>query len=120
MKIKNKSHARKHLNFYRSAYGIKAPYRVLVDGTSLQTSANLEINVINELPKLLSGRTQILVTRSVVSELRALGKEFKAATSMAKRLPKLEGGTSAASSAAISVGSLSHSFAAHLLHCQRT
>jgi len=103
MKIKAKSHTRKHLNFYRSAYGIKAPYRVLVDGTSLQTSANLDIDLVQELPKLLSGRMQLVVTRAVVSELRSLGKEFKAATSAAKRLPKLDGGTSQASSAASSV-----------------
>eukprot|EP00316_Scyphosphaera_apsteinii_P008956 CAMPEP_0119311792 /NCGR_PEP_ID=MMETSP1333-20130426/23868_1 /TAXON_ID=418940 /ORGANISM="Scyphosphaera apsteinii, Strain RCC1455" /LENGTH=245 /DNA_ID=CAMNT_0007316263 /DNA_START=9 /DNA_END=746 /DNA_ORIENTATION=+ len=104
MKIRKKSHARRHLNFYRAAYGIRAPYRVLIDGTGLQTAANLDVNLIDELPKVLGGRMQSLfVTRAVVAELRSLGKEFKAATSMAKRLPKLEGGTSQAAAAGDSV-----------------
>ena len=36
MRIGKKSRARRTLGFYRSAFGIKQPYRVLVDGTALQ------------------------------------------------------------------------------------
>ena len=34
MRIGKKSRARRTLGFYRSAFGIKQPYRVLVDGTA--------------------------------------------------------------------------------------
>ena len=103
MRISKNRRGRKFMTFYRCTYGIRAPFSVLLDGTALQTAANLSIDLKTELPKLLGGPTRMFVTRAVVAELRALGKDFKIATSMAKRLPKLSGGTSQAAAASDSV-----------------
>jgi U3 small nucleolar RNA-associated protein 23 len=103
MRISKNRRGRKFMNFYRSAYGIRAPFRVLLDGTALQTAANLAVDLKTELPKVLGGPVNLFVTRAVVAELRTLGKEFKLATSMAKRMDKLSGGTSQAGGARASV-----------------
>jgi U3 small nucleolar RNA-associated protein 23 len=100
MRIGKKSRARRALAFYRCAYGIKQPFRVVVDGTALQAAANLKVDLREELPKLLGGQVEVMVTRAVVAELRQLGKEFKSATAMAKRLPKLDATTSSQPGAA--------------------
>jgi len=100
MRIGKKSRARRALGFYRCAYGIKEPFRVVVDGTALQAAANLNIDLREELPKMLGGRAEVMVTRAVVAELRQLGKEFKAATAMAKRLAKLDATSSSQPGAA--------------------
>ena len=49
MRLKKVRNARRRLAFYRATYGIKAPFRVLVDGTALQTSINLNINLKDEV-----------------------------------------------------------------------
>ena len=38
MRISKQRRARKHMNFYRSVYGFKPPYKVVVDGTALQVA----------------------------------------------------------------------------------
>ncbi|EOD28194.1 hypothetical protein EMIHUDRAFT_234944 [Emiliania huxleyi CCMP1516] len=97
MRIGKKSRARRTLGFYRSAFGIKQPYRVLA-------AANLGLDLRVELPKVLGGRAEVVVTRAVVAELRSLGKEFKSATATAKRLPKLDStGSGQAGAASASV-----------------
>lgn len=100
MRIGKKSRARRALAFYRCAYGIKQPFRVVVDGTALQAAANMKVDLREELPKILGGQVEVMVTRAVVAELRQLGKEFKSATAMAKRLPKLDATTSSQPGAA--------------------
>ena len=104
MRISKNRRDRKLLGFYRAVYGIRPPFTVVVDGTALQTSVNLQLDLKTELPKLLGGNVRLFVTPAVVAELRALGKEVKVATSMAKRLPKLRVGTSQAGAARDSVG----------------
>jgi len=69
-----------------------------------QAAANLGLDLREELPKVLGGRAEVVVTRAVVAELRSLGKEFKSATATAKRLPKLDStGSGQAGAASASV-----------------
>eukprot|EP00966_Prymnesium_polylepis_P283137 6542265-Prymnesium_polylepis.1 len=64
MRLKKVRNARRRLAFYRATYGIKAPFRVLVDGTAVQTSINLNVNLKDELPKMLGGGAQMLVPKA--------------------------------------------------------
>ena len=89
MRLAKARKSRKHLNFYRAAHGFRPPFTVLVDGTALQTALNVGLWLQDELPKLLGGRVEIVVTRAVVAELRALGKEFAAAAAAAQKLKYL-------------------------------
>ena len=89
MRLAKARKSRKHLNFYRAAHGFRPPFTVLVDGTALQTALNVEVWLQDELPKLLGGRCEIVVTRAVVAELRALGKDFAAAAAQAQKLQYL-------------------------------
>ena len=41
-----------------------------------QAAANLGLDLREELPKVLRGRAEVVVTRAVVAELRSLGKEW--------------------------------------------
>lgn len=89
MRLQKARKSRKHLNFYRAAHGFRPPFTVLVDGTALQTALNVDLWLQTELPKLLGGRCEIVVTRAVVAELRALGKDFAAAAAQAQKLQYL-------------------------------
>ena len=89
MRLQKARKSRKHLNFYRAAHGFRPPFTVLVDGTALQTARNVDFWLQTELPKLLGGRCEIVVTRAVVAELRALGKDFAAAAAQAQKLQYL-------------------------------
>ena len=89
MRLAKARKSRKHLNFYRAAHGFRPPFTVLVDGTALQTALNVDVWLQDELPKLLGGRCEIVVTRAVVAELRALGKDFAAAAAQAQKLQYL-------------------------------
>ena len=89
MRLQKARKSRKHLNFYRAAHGFRPPFTVLVDSTALQTALNVNLWLQTELPKLLGGRCEIVVTRAVVAELRALGKDFAAAAAQAQKLQYL-------------------------------
>ena len=114
MRLAKARKSRKHLNFYRAAHGFRPPFTVLVDGTALQTALNVGVSLQDELPKLLGGRVDIVVTRAVVAELRALGKEFATAAAAAQKLKYLasEGEGSALESvlALVESGNLQHLF----------
>ena len=86
MRLGKARKSRKYLNYYRAAHGFRQPFTVLVDGTALQTALNLGVSLKDELPKLLGGRAEVVVTRPIVAELRALGKEFAAASAAAQKL----------------------------------
>ena len=86
MRLAKARKSRKYLNYYRAAHGFRPPFTVLVDGTALQTALNLGVSLKDELPKLLGGRAEVVVTRPIVAELRALGKEFAAASAAAQKL----------------------------------
>ena len=86
MRLAKARKSRKHLNFYRATHGFRPPFTVLIDGTALQTALNLGIVLKDELAKLLGGRAEVVVSRAVVAELRALGKDFAGAAAAAQKL----------------------------------
>lgn len=86
--------ARKILTYYKVNYSLAAPYKVLVDGTIIQKSLQLDLYLKNSLPKLLDNSAQPVTTRCVVEELRQLGEDFSSAALFAKRLTRVPCGHS--------------------------
>ncbi|KAL1510106.1 hypothetical protein AB1Y20_006438 [Prymnesium parvum] len=103
MRLKTKRAARRRLAFYRAAYHFKPPFRVIVDGTALQTSLNLNVALGDELPSLLGGRAHMLVPKAVVRELEALGKQYEGAAKIARRLKQLPSVGGSAAEAVLSL-----------------
>ena len=66
MRLIKKSRTRRALGFYRSAYGIKPTYRVVVDGTALHAAYSRQLSLQERLPVLLNGKAELAVTRAVV------------------------------------------------------
>lgn len=103
MRLKQARRSKKLLTFFRAAYGFCPPFQVLVDGTALQTSVNLNMNLEEGTEKLLGGKVRLSVPKAVVAELHALGKQFAVAAKAARRLRVLSGDGSRASEASSSI-----------------
>ncbi|KAJ7379442.1 Small subunit processome component [Desmophyllum pertusum] len=85
MKVKRVKHARKYLTLFRNSFGIFEPYQVLVDGTFCQAALQTKIQIKEQLPKYLDGSIQLLTTRCVIEEGKALGPQLAGAVLIAKR-----------------------------------
>lgn len=84
MRVKrNKSH-RRIMRFYRLAFGVQEPYRVIVDGTFLTHALQSKFHVKEQLPKMLEARCTPVTTGCVMAELRSLGGRALGAAIIAK------------------------------------
>lgn len=127
MRLKQQRNARRRLAFYRATYGFRPPFKVLLDGTAVQTSINLKMNLKEEvchvlsdakpshvassllkhfphgkqLSKMLGSNMRMFVPKAVIKELEALGKGYETAVKVARQLKVLpsNGSTSSASEA---------------------
>lgn len=84
MRVRRHKNFRRTLRFFRLAFGIQEPYKVLVDGTFLTHALREKIHVKEQLPKLLSGRATPMVTGCVLAELRNLRDKGLGASIIAK------------------------------------
>lgn len=91
MRVKHTRRNRKLLTYFRAAHGFKPPFTVLLDGTAIQAALNYGVTLSDALPRILGGQVRLMVPRSVVAELHALGRNFAAAAKFARRL-KIVGG----------------------------
>lgn len=85
MKVKRVKHARKYLTLFKNSFGIFEPYQILVDGTFCQAALQTKISIKEQLPKYLDGSIQLLTTRCVIEEGKALGPQLAGAVLIAKR-----------------------------------
>jgi rRNA-processing protein FCF1 len=74
MRLLRNKHARRWLDFYRRAFGLAPPYRVLLDGSFIAAAARRgEVRLERVLPRaLLDDRLFLHVTECALAELRAL------------------------------------------------
>eukprot|EP00425_Heterocapsa_triquetra_P009317 CAMPEP_0195128538 /NCGR_PEP_ID=MMETSP0448-20130528/139412_1 /TAXON_ID=66468 /ORGANISM="Heterocapsa triquestra, Strain CCMP 448" /LENGTH=273 /DNA_ID=CAMNT_0040166345 /DNA_START=26 /DNA_END=844 /DNA_ORIENTATION=+ len=84
MRVRRQKNHRRVLRFYRLAFGVQEPYKVLVDGTIITHALQNKIHIKEQLPKLLGGRATPSVTGCVLAELRALGSRALGAAIIAK------------------------------------
>eukprot|EP00949_MAST-11_sp_MAST-11-sp1_P001794 g1794.t1 len=86
-RLKRQKVARKTLNFFRITYGIRAPYKVLLDGNFLHVvSKRSSASIRDMLSKLLGEELPISieVPAGVIGELESLGKPFESTLQLAK------------------------------------
>ncbi|KEP61483.1 UNVERIFIED_CONTAM: hypothetical protein HHA_292190 [Hammondia hammondi] len=75
MRISRRKQFKRVMRFYSVGFGIKEPFKVIVDGTFLTAALKHRISLADKLPLLLGGQCSILVTPCIVSELRQLPRE---------------------------------------------
>jgi U3 small nucleolar RNA-associated protein 23 len=86
--LRNKGH-RKTLNYFGVVFGLRAPYRVLIDGNFLAVASRLQIEWLRLLPKLLQVQPHncyLHITECALAELEALGDGQKPARDEANKI----------------------------------
>ena len=93
--------ARKLLTYYRAVHHFRPPYEVILDGTAIMASLHHGVALEDLCGKVLQNeRFRLLVPRSVVAELHALGRPAAAAAKLARRLKVIDAPESAGPKAA--------------------
>jgi rRNA-processing protein FCF1 len=93
--------ARKLLTYYRAVHHFRPPYEVILDGTAIMASLHHGVALDDLCGKVLQNeRFRLLVPRSVVAELHALGRPAAAAAKLARRLKVIDAPESAGPKAA--------------------
>jgi len=83
MRVKRQKNFRRSLRFYRLAFNMQQPYKVIVDGPFLTNALQEKIHVREHLLKILGGKVTPMVTTCVLNELRSLGNRGAGAASIA-------------------------------------
>jgi len=92
MRLLRAKAARKTLNFYRTAFGLHAPYTVLVDGTFVHHATGaVKTNLAGRLAKVLGRGAKFAVPAAVLDELRELGDAAADALAFCRRFCEVLG-----------------------------
>lgn len=74
MRLLRAKAGRKTLGFYRVAFGLKAPYRVLLDGTFIHHAlSTVKTTIVARLEKMFGKGVGLFVSRAVLAEMKELG-----------------------------------------------
>lgn len=95
MRILRTKAIRKALRQFHFLCGIKAPYRVLLDGNFLAMCVQMKVDVRERVPKLLQVKPrdcELLVPRAALRELELLGDAMREALQVARQLQVVEHG----------------------------
>ena len=90
--LRNKGH-RKTLNYFGVVFGLRTPYRVLIDGNFLAVASRLQIEWLRLLPKLLQvppHNCYLHITECALAELESLGDSQKLARDEAQKIAVLK------------------------------
>lgn len=86
MRVKRFKGAKKTLAYYQINFGLREPYRVIVDGTVCQVALESKIHIQTQLAKYLGGTVKLFTTAQCVDELKKMGPEMSGAVFVAKRM----------------------------------
>jgi U3 small nucleolar RNA-associated protein 23 len=84
---------RKALRQFHFLCGLKAPYRVLLDGNFVALCVQMKVDLRERLPKVLQvkpGECELLVPRAALRELELLGEPMRAAFELAQQFTVVE------------------------------
>ncbi|XP_053200568.1 rRNA-processing protein UTP23 homolog [Panonychus citri] len=73
MKVKRYKRVSKYLQFYRTNFGFRAPYQVLIDGTFCQRALKNKVNIREQLPKYIGDEVTFNTTICVINEVQNIG-----------------------------------------------
>lgn len=74
MKVKRYKKAQRILSFYQHNFDLKAPYKVLLDGTFCHAALDGKVNVKEQIPKYIGTDTTIYSTQCIILEVEKLSK----------------------------------------------
>eukprot|EP00792_Barthelona_sp_PAP020_P008512 TRINITY_DN3226_c6_g10_i1.p1 TRINITY_DN3226_c6_g10~~TRINITY_DN3226_c6_g10_i1.p1 ORF type:complete len:230 (+),score=65.08 TRINITY_DN3226_c6_g10_i1:182-871(+) len=87
MRIKRKKNVRKILKFYELNFGLKAPYKILLDGTFVQACLDSQVQIKEQLPRILGNyQCKLFTTPCVQSEMHKMGPALKGALMICRNL----------------------------------
>ncbi|XP_066922333.1 rRNA-processing protein UTP23 homolog [Clytia hemisphaerica] len=85
MRIKRLKHCKKYVNFYKTTYGFREPYQILVDLTFCQYALTYKVNIKEQVPKYIEGESQLFTTSCILEEGKQLGKQLGGAVHICKQ-----------------------------------
>jgi U3 small nucleolar RNA-associated protein 23 len=87
MRVKKQKQLRRHVSFYKTCFGFREPFKVLVDGTFVHYSLTQKLGALQDsISHILGAPAKPLVTRCVVAELKKLGEAYSGTALAARRL----------------------------------
>jgi rRNA-processing protein FCF1 len=89
MRILRHKANRKAMQFFRIAFKIEAPFRVLLDGNFIAHAVRMSVDFAALLPKLLDGLTHLHITECVLEELKLLGDKAAPVVAAARSIAVL-------------------------------
>lgn len=91
MRYLRAKHIRKALRLFHHLCGIRAPYKVLLDGNFIAMCLKMKVDLLERVPKFLqSDQCHFFVPRSAIRELELLGEEMKEAVKLCKHFSVVE------------------------------
>jgi U3 small nucleolar RNA-associated protein 23 len=90
MRITRKKGIRKTLSFYKTCFGLRDPYRVLIDISYIEAALQGKIHVKDQLLKMLDGRVTPMVTDCVLKEISNGGTRLHGHSIVAKPFYRLK------------------------------
>ena len=101
-RLKRNKTYRKCLQFYELNFGIRKPYRLVLDGNFMHTACRNSVPLRDKLPSLLGDpEAELLVPFAVVTELEKIGEPVKTAKNLAMTFKRLKYGSGATAAEAI-------------------
>eukprot|EP00466_Bigelowiella_natans_P015752 jgi/Bigna1/85490/estExt_fgenesh1_pg.C_40196 len=88
-KHKRYKRVRKHLEYYKLNFGLKPPYKLVVDGNFIQQALKYKVHIKEQIPKLFQSVVVPCVTKCTVSKLRRAGSAYSGAAIIAKRFERI-------------------------------
>jgi len=79
MRVKRLKHVKKLLAYYKTNYGFREPYQLLVDLTFCQFALMYKINIKDQIPKYIDGESQLFTTSCILEEGKLLGPQLHGA-----------------------------------------
>ncbi|KXS20156.1 Fcf1-domain-containing protein [Gonapodya prolifera JEL478] len=88
MKPKRAKIYKRHMSLYKSAFGFREPYQIIVDGTFAAIAHKCAIDLNALLPPILGGEIRLMHTPCTLTELRLLGPQLSPATASLRALER--------------------------------
>ncbi|CAD5117905.1 DgyrCDS6650 [Dimorphilus gyrociliatus] len=90
MKLKRYKQVRKVLNFYKQQFNLKAPFKILLDGTFCKTALTYKVNIADQVKRYLDEEIEFGTTNCVLKELESFGSLLYGPLKVLRQFPALE------------------------------
>ncbi|XP_065674609.1 rRNA-processing protein UTP23 homolog isoform X3 [Hydra vulgaris] len=85
MRVKRLKHCKKIVNFYKTTFGFRQPFQVLVDLTFCQFALTYKINIKEQVSNYIEGDSLLYTTNCILEEGKSLGPQLYGAVLVCKQ-----------------------------------